>query len=68
MMNLQPGDLVFTYGGDHVGIYVGGGSYIHAPNQEIVLRYHQLLHSMARRVFIRCNFKDRDIIPSLFCV
>lgn len=28
---LQPGDLVFTYGLDHVGIYVGGGSYIHAP-------------------------------------
>ena len=28
---LQPGDLVFTYSGDHVGIYVGGGSYIHAP-------------------------------------
>ncbi|MCQ2969496.1 MAG: NlpC/P60 family protein [Clostridium sp.] len=28
---LQPGDLVFTYNGDHVGIYVGGGQYIHAP-------------------------------------
>ena len=28
---LQPGDLVFTYGGGHVGIYVGGGKYIHAP-------------------------------------
>ena len=28
---LQLGDLVFTYGGDHVGIYVGGGQYIHAP-------------------------------------
>ncbi|NLL31225.1 MAG: glycoside hydrolase [Clostridiales bacterium] len=28
---LQPGDLVFTYGLDHVGIYVGNGQYIHAP-------------------------------------
>lgn len=29
--DLQPGDLVFTYGLDHVGIYVGNGNYIHAP-------------------------------------
>ncbi|MBU3133827.1 C40 family peptidase [Clostridium gasigenes] len=28
---LQPGDLVFTYGLDHVGIYVGNGNYINAP-------------------------------------
>ena len=28
---LQPGDLVFTNGVNHVGIYVGGGQYIHAP-------------------------------------
>lgn len=35
---LIPGDLVFTYGGDHVGIYVGGGSYIHAPQPGDVVR------------------------------
>ena len=29
--DLQVGDLVFTYDGGHVGIYVGGGSYIHSP-------------------------------------
>ena len=35
---LQPGDLVFTYGGEHVGIYVGGGSYIHAPTEGDVVK------------------------------
>lgn len=29
---MQPGDLVFFYGLGHVGIYVGGGSIIHAPS------------------------------------
>ena len=29
--NLQPGDLVFFRGLGHVGIYVGDGEYIHAP-------------------------------------
>lgn len=28
---LQPGDLVFFYNDEHVGIYVGGGTVIHAP-------------------------------------
>lgn len=29
--DLKLGDLVFTYGGTHVGIYVGAGMYVHAP-------------------------------------
>lgn len=28
---LQPGDLVFFYDNDHVGIYIGDGEVIHAP-------------------------------------
>lgn len=28
---LQPGDLVFFYGGSHVGMYIGGGNVVHAP-------------------------------------
>ncbi|MFI6977577.1 NlpC/P60 family protein [Embleya sp. NPDC050154] len=31
--NLQPGDLVFFYSGiSHVGIYIGDGKMVHAPN------------------------------------
>ena len=29
---LEPGDIVISHGGGHVGIYVGGGSQIHAPS------------------------------------
>jgi len=35
---LQPGDLVFFDGLGHVGIYVGGGSFIHAPHTGDVVR------------------------------
>jgi peptidoglycan DL-endopeptidase CwlO len=36
--DLQPGDLVFFYGLGHVGIYVGGNSFIHAPHTGTVVQ------------------------------
>jgi len=36
--NLQPGDLVFFDGLGHVGIYIGGGSFIHAPHTGDVVK------------------------------
>ncbi|WP_241249330.1 C40 family peptidase [Rhodococcus sp. X156] len=35
---MQPGDLVFAYGGGHVGIYVGNGKYVHAPTSGDVVK------------------------------
>jgi len=39
---LQPGDLVFFDGLDHVGIYVGGGQMIHAPHTGDVVKISSL--------------------------
>jgi peptidoglycan DL-endopeptidase CwlO len=36
--SLQPGDLVFFDGLGHVGIYVGGNSFIHAPHSGDVVK------------------------------
>src|SRR5262249_1784380 len=36
--DLQPGDLVFFDGLGHVGIYVGGGNFIHAPHTGDVVK------------------------------
>lgn len=53
--NLQPGDLVF-FGSPvhHVGIYVGGGCYIHAPKTGDVVKVSSLSgrsdYACARRV------------------
>jgi cell wall-associated NlpC family hydrolase len=39
---LEPGDLVFFAGLGHVGIYVGGGQFIHAPTTGDVVRIDSL--------------------------
>jgi peptidoglycan DL-endopeptidase CwlO len=39
---LEPGDLVFFAGLGHVGIYVGGGKFIHAPHTGSVVRIDSL--------------------------
>ena len=36
--DLQPGDLVFFSGLGHVGIYIGGGQFIHAPHTGDVVK------------------------------
>ena len=39
---LQPGDLVFFNGLGHVGIYIGGGSFIHSPHTGDVVKISSL--------------------------
>lgn len=49
---LQPGDLVF-FGSPvhHVGLYVGGGQMIHAPNSGEVVQYSSLNESYWRSTY-----------------
>lgn len=39
---LEPGDLIFFYGGGHVGIYIGGGQFVHAPHTGDVVKVSSL--------------------------
>lgn len=39
---LQPGDLVFFDGLGHVGIYIGGGEFVHAPHSGDVVKISSL--------------------------
>ena len=39
---LQPGDLVFFNGLGHVGLYIGGGQFIHAPHTGDVVKISSL--------------------------
>jgi len=38
LSSLQPGDLVFFYGGSHVGMYIGNGQVVHAPTEGDVVK------------------------------
>ena len=41
----RPGDLVFFNGLGHVGIYIGGGQFIHAPHTGDVVKISSLSDS-----------------------
>jgi cell wall-associated NlpC family hydrolase len=40
--DLEPGDLVFFYGLGHVGMYIGGGNFIHSPHTGDVVKISPL--------------------------
>jgi cell wall-associated NlpC family hydrolase len=44
--DLQPADLVFFSGLGHMGMYIGGGQFIHAPHTGDVVK----ISSMAERM------------------
>ena len=46
---MQPGDLVFTYDNEHVGIYVGGGMYINATYPGSTIRVTPVINFYAAR-------------------
>ncbi|MES1247699.1 MAG: NlpC/P60 family protein [Actinomycetota bacterium] len=54
--DLEPGDLVFFDGIGHVGIYIGGGDFIHAPHTGTVVQvssmtgYYASNYDGARRI------------------
>jgi cell wall-associated NlpC family hydrolase len=39
---MRPGDLVFFYGGGHVGLFVGNGNVLHAPHSGDVVKISPL--------------------------
>ena len=49
---LQPGDLVFFRGLGHMGMYVGGGNFIHAPHTGDVVKISSLSDSYYTRNWV----------------
>jgi cell wall-associated NlpC family hydrolase len=50
--DLQPGDLVFFDGLGHVGIYIGGGQFIHAPHTGDVVKISSLSESWYASTYV----------------
>ena len=51
--DIAPGDLVFFYGGiEHVGMYVGGGMFVHAANPSEGVRVDSLFSSYWQSVLV----------------
>jgi peptidoglycan DL-endopeptidase CwlO len=49
---LQPGDLVFFDGLGHMGIYIGGGQFIHAPHTGDVVKISSLSDSWYASTYV----------------
>jgi cell wall-associated NlpC family hydrolase len=49
---LQPGDLVFFDGLGHVGIYIGGGQFVHAPHTGDVVKISSLDESWYASTYV----------------
>jgi cell wall-associated NlpC family hydrolase len=49
---LQPGDLVFFDGLGHVGIYIGGGQFIHSPHSGDVVKISSLSDSWYAATYV----------------
>ena len=49
---LQPGDLVFFDGLGHVGIYIGGGQFVHAPHTGDVVKISSLDESWYAATYV----------------
>ncbi|MDH4177653.1 MAG: C40 family peptidase [Thermoleophilia bacterium] len=50
LSRLRPGDLVFSYGLGHVGIYLGAGKMIHAPQSGERVKIVPLAHHYGERL------------------
>ena len=50
--DLQPGDLVFFDGLGHMGIYIGGGQFIHAPHTGDVVKISSLSDSWYAATYV----------------